>query len=117
MKDKNVLVTGAGGFIASHLVERLVAEGFGAPEEPAEPGEMAQATLELEAPASVTMVDDPADVVALAAALRVLGIAGPDHPRGVNVGTCVARYCGVQPGQSPAANRALMSAENLALFW
>ena len=27
MKDKKVLVTGAGGFIASHLVERLVAEG------------------------------------------------------------------------------------------
>ena len=27
MKDKSVLVTGAGGFIASHLVERLVAEG------------------------------------------------------------------------------------------
>jgi dTDP-glucose 4,6-dehydratase len=27
MKDNRVLVTGAGGFIASHLVERLVAEG------------------------------------------------------------------------------------------
>ena len=27
MKDKSVLVTGAGGFIASHLVERLVTEG------------------------------------------------------------------------------------------
>ena len=27
MKDKSVLVTGAGGFIASHLVERLIAEG------------------------------------------------------------------------------------------
>lgn len=27
MKDKKVLVTGAGGFIASHLVERLIAEG------------------------------------------------------------------------------------------
>jgi dTDP-glucose 4,6-dehydratase len=27
MKDKKVLVTGAGGFIASHLAERLVAEG------------------------------------------------------------------------------------------
>ena len=27
MRDKSVLVTGAGGFIASHLVERLVAEG------------------------------------------------------------------------------------------
>jgi NAD dependent epimerase/dehydratase len=27
MKDQSVLVTGAGGFIASHLVERLVAEG------------------------------------------------------------------------------------------
>jgi NAD dependent epimerase/dehydratase len=27
MKDKKVLVTGAGGFIASHLVERLLAEG------------------------------------------------------------------------------------------
>ncbi len=27
MKDKKVLVTGAGGFIASHLVERLVTEG------------------------------------------------------------------------------------------
>ena len=25
--DKKVLVTGAGGFIASHLVERMVAEG------------------------------------------------------------------------------------------
>jgi DNA polymerase-1 len=55
------------------LVKRLVAEGFGAPAEPAEPGEVAQATLELEAPAAVTVVDDPADIVALAAALR----AGP----------------------------------------
>ncbi|HEU0294633.1 MAG TPA: SDR family NAD(P)-dependent oxidoreductase [Anaerolineales bacterium] len=27
MKNKSVLVTGAGGFIASHLVERLIAEG------------------------------------------------------------------------------------------
>src|SRR5574342_430018 len=27
MKDKSVLVTGAGGFIASHLVQRLVTEG------------------------------------------------------------------------------------------
>jgi NAD dependent epimerase/dehydratase len=27
MKDRSVLVTGAGGFIASHLVERLIAEG------------------------------------------------------------------------------------------
>ncbi len=27
LKDRNVLVTGAGGFIGSHLVERLVAEG------------------------------------------------------------------------------------------
>ena len=52
------------------LVKRLVAEGFGAPAEPAEPGEVAQATLELEAPVAVGVVDDPADVVALAAALR-----------------------------------------------
>ena len=52
------------------LVKRLVSEGFGAPAEPAEPGEMAQATLELEAPATVRVVDDPGDVVALAAALR-----------------------------------------------
>ena len=27
LKDKNVLVTGADGFIGSHLVERLVYEG------------------------------------------------------------------------------------------
>ena len=26
-KDRKVLITGAGGFIASHLVERLVADG------------------------------------------------------------------------------------------
>jgi DNA polymerase-1 len=52
------------------LVKRLVAEGFGSSETPAETGEAPQATLELEAQAPVTVVDDQADVVALAAALR-----------------------------------------------
>ena len=53
------------------LVKRLIAEGFGLPGEGAvEAGATEQPTLELAAPAAVTVVDEPGAIVALAAALR-----------------------------------------------